>query len=114
MLIPERHRNTTTTAAASCIPRCQCPAGRVSQGRIGAALCGEAGDAHAAQVVVVVTHGWHVLCFDHNLKLLWDRSIRVRGTAMPKPACAAQVAKDALPLRDAGSALGTRLRTEIW
>ena len=40
-----------------------------------------------AQVVVVVTHGWHVLCFDHNLKLLWDRSIRVRGATMPKPAC---------------------------
>ena len=31
-----------------------------------------------AQVLVVVTAGWHVLCFDHNLKLLWDRSIRVR------------------------------------
>ena len=29
-------------------------------------------------MVVVVTAGWHVLCFDHNLKLLWDRSIRVR------------------------------------
>ena len=32
----------------------------------------------AAQVLVVVTAGWHVLCFDHNLKLMWDRSIRVR------------------------------------
>ena len=30
-----------------------------------------------AQVIVVVTHGWHVLCFDHNLQLLWDRSIKV-------------------------------------
>jgi hypothetical protein len=29
------------------------------------------------QVIVVVTHGWHVLCFDHNLQLLWDRSIKV-------------------------------------
>ncbi len=35
--------------------------------------------ALAAQVLVVVTAGWHVLCFDHNLKLLWDRSIRVRS-----------------------------------
>lgn len=31
------------------------------------------------QVIVVVTHGWHVLCFDHNLQLLWDRSIKVRS-----------------------------------
>lgn len=32
--------------------------------------------AFKKQVVVVVTHGWHVLCFDHNLKLLWDWSIQ--------------------------------------
>lgn len=31
---------------------------------------------------MVVTHGWHVLCFDHNLKLLWDRSIRVSTAHM--------------------------------
>jgi hypothetical protein len=40
------------------------------------------------QVIVVVTHGWHVLCFDHNLQLLWDRSIKVRPLAPalnPKP-----------------------------
>jgi|TARA_B110000902_G_scaffold62955_1_gene74577 hypothetical protein len=26
-------------------------------------------------VVVVVTEGWHVLCFDHNLNLLWEHSL---------------------------------------
>jgi hypothetical protein len=36
-------------------------------------------EGRAAQVLVVVTAGWHVLCFDHNLKLMWDRSIRVRS-----------------------------------
>lgn len=25
----------------------------------------------------MVTAGWHVLCFDHNLKLMWDQSIKV-------------------------------------
>ena len=30
-----------------------------------------------AQVLVVVTAGWHVLCFDHNLVLMWDQSIKV-------------------------------------
>mmetsp|Transcript_21460 Transcript_21460/g.51195 ORF Transcript_21460/g.51195 Transcript_21460/m.51195 type:complete len:700 (-) Transcript_21460:224-2323(-) len=28
------------------------------------------------QVVVVVTAGWDVLCFDHNLRLMWEASIR--------------------------------------
>ena len=46
--------------------------------------CHQCGAVHAEhgdcvlQVIVVVTHGWHVLCFDHNLKLMWDQSIRVR------------------------------------
>ena len=39
------------------------------------------------QVVVVVTHGWHVLCFDHNLRLLWNRSIRVRPCSRPNWPC---------------------------
>mmetsp|Transcript_9037 Transcript_9037/g.25956 ORF Transcript_9037/g.25956 Transcript_9037/m.25956 type:complete len:704 (-) Transcript_9037:142-2253(-) len=28
------------------------------------------------QVVVVVTAGWNILCFDHNLRLMWETSIR--------------------------------------
>ena len=27
-------------------------------------------------VVVVVTASWHVLCFDHNLKLMWENSLQ--------------------------------------
>lgn len=30
------------------------------------------------QVLVVVTANWNVLCFDHNLKLLWSHGIAVR------------------------------------
>lgn len=26
-------------------------------------------------VVVVVTEGWHVVCFDHNLKVMWERAL---------------------------------------
>ena len=44
--------------------------------------CNDINSALLAQVIVVVTHGWHVLCFDHNLQLLWDRSIKV--TRQPK------------------------------
>lgn len=29
------------------------------------------------QVVVVVTSGWSVLCFDHNLKKLWETNLQV-------------------------------------
>ncbi len=29
------------------------------------------------QVVVVVTAGWDVLCYDHNLRLMWTRRIKV-------------------------------------
>ncbi|EPS63979.1 hypothetical protein M569_10795, partial [Genlisea aurea] len=28
------------------------------------------------QVLVVVTSGWHVMCFDHNLKKLWDVNLQ--------------------------------------
>lgn len=30
------------------------------------------------QVLVVVTSGWSVMCFDHNLKKLWDVNLQVR------------------------------------
>lgn len=30
------------------------------------------------QVIVVVTSGWSVMCFDHNLKKLWDVNLQVR------------------------------------
>ncbi|RRT74919.1 hypothetical protein BHE74_00028490 [Ensete ventricosum] len=29
------------------------------------------------QVVVVVTSGWLVMCFDHNLKKLWENNLQV-------------------------------------
>lgn len=29
------------------------------------------------QVLVVVTSGWFVMCFDHNLKKLWERNLQV-------------------------------------
>lgn len=29
------------------------------------------------QVLVVVTSGWAVMCFDHNLKKLWEVSLQV-------------------------------------
>lgn len=31
-----------------------------------------------AQVVVVLTAGWQVLCYDHNLRLMWSRRIKAR------------------------------------
>lgn len=31
------------------------------------------------QVIVVVTAGWSILCFDHNLKLLWENNVQVGG-----------------------------------
>lgn len=30
------------------------------------------------QVLVVVTSGWSVMCFDHNLKKLWEENLQVR------------------------------------
>lgn len=29
------------------------------------------------QVLVVVTSGWSVMCFDHNLKKLWETNLQV-------------------------------------
>lgn len=29
------------------------------------------------QVLVVVTSGWSVICFDHNLKKLWEENLQV-------------------------------------
>ena len=29
------------------------------------------------QVLVVVTSGWSVMCFDHNLKKLWEENLQV-------------------------------------
>lgn len=29
------------------------------------------------EVLVVVTAGWSILCFDHNLKKLWEADVRV-------------------------------------
>lgn len=35
-----------------------------------------AGEA-TKQVLVVVTAGWSVLCFDHNLKKQWEAAVKV-------------------------------------
>lgn len=35
------------------------------------------------QVIVVVTSGWSVMCFDHNLKKLWDVNLQVRISFIP-------------------------------
>ena len=29
------------------------------------------------QVVIVVTSHWDVLCFDHNLRLMWTAKVKV-------------------------------------
>jgi len=29
------------------------------------------------QVIVVVTAGWNIMCFDHNLKKLWEDDVQV-------------------------------------
>lgn len=31
------------------------------------------------QVLVVVTSGWSVMCFDHNLKKLWETNLQVNA-----------------------------------
>ena len=36
------------------------------------------------QVVVVVTSRWDVLCFDHNLRLMWIGKVKV-SCAFPPP-----------------------------
>ncbi len=35
------------------------------------------------QVLVVVTAGWHVLAYDHNLRLMWETAI---GESFPEHA----------------------------
>ena len=70
-----------TIAVASLIPENV----RVSAGRRAIALAAghlvPAGDSASSRsarkaVVVVVTEGWHVLCFDHNLRLMWERTLQ--------------------------------------
>lgn len=34
------------------------------------------------KVLVVVTSGWSVMCFDHNLKKLWENNLQVRTTVL--------------------------------
>ena len=31
------------------------------------------------QVLVAVTADWHVMCYDHNLRLLWAIRVKVEG-----------------------------------
>lgn len=35
------------------------------------------GEVKKKKVLVVVTSGWSVLCFDHNLKKLWEQNLQV-------------------------------------
>jgi hypothetical protein len=37
------------------------------------------------QVLVVVTSGWPVMCFDHNLKKLWEADLQVTNPDMTDP-----------------------------
>ena len=37
------------------------------------------------QVLVAVTSNWQVMCFDHNLRLLWETTILVCPCASTKP-----------------------------
>lgn len=55
---------------------------RVASGRRAVAMAAGFIEKHtsgkpAKQVLVVVTSGWSVMCFDHNLKKLWDTSLQV-------------------------------------
>lgn len=34
------------------------------------------------QVLVVVTSGWSVMCFDHNYRKLWENNLQVSGTVL--------------------------------
>ena len=70
-----------TIAVASLVPENV----RVSAGRRAIALAAghlvPAGDPASSRsarkaVIVVVTEGWHVLCFDHNLRLVWERTLQ--------------------------------------
>jgi hypothetical protein len=56
---------------------------RVGAGRRPVALAaGEVKRAYRSQelkkqVIVVVTAGWNIMCFDHNLKKLWEDDVQV-------------------------------------
>lgn len=56
---------------------------RVSSGRRAVAMATGVVDRHykqgqpQKQVLVVVTSGWSVMCFDHNLKKLWEANLQV-------------------------------------
>lgn len=34
------------------------------------------------QVLVVITSGWSVMCFDHNLQKLWEKNLQVHKCAI--------------------------------
>ena len=38
------------------------------------------------QVIVVVTAQWDVLCYDHNLRLMWTHRVKVLRTCLSFPA----------------------------
>lgn len=56
---------------------------RISSGRRAVAMATGIIDRHPRQgqpvtrVVVVVTSGWTVMCFDHNLNKLWETNLQV-------------------------------------
>jgi hypothetical protein len=89
----------TTTATASLLPANT----RVVAGRTPIALAAghltpprSSGSSRANSnvktrkaVVVVVTSGWHLLCFDHNLRLLWEVAL---GGEFPRRARIREVA----------------------
>ena len=56
---------------------------RISSGRRPVAMATGVIDRHprqgqpVTQVLVVVTSGWSVLCFDHNLNKLWEANLQV-------------------------------------
>lgn len=56
---------------------------RISSGRRAVAMATgvidriyKPGQAHK-QVLVVVTSGWSVICFDHNLRKIWEANLQV-------------------------------------
>ena len=56
---------------------------RISSGRRAVAMATGVVDRYykpgqpQKQVLVVVTSGWSVMCFDHNLKKLWEANLQV-------------------------------------
>lgn len=61
---------------------------RISSGRRPVAMATGVIDRHprqgqpVTQVLVVVTSGWSVMCFDHNLHKLWEANLQVRFSAL--------------------------------